>query len=80
MKIKDRVLRLHTTGFAGVVFYFLNVHKGYHFILFIRRRLGMKYGDDITLITRKFRRFSCLSLFIEQRFEFIYEIIFVRFS
>ena len=38
-----------------------------------------KYEVDVMLRTRYFRRFYNLSLFIEKRFEFIHEIIFIRF-
>ena len=65
---------LHTTGFAGVIFH-VCVYKGYHFVLLIWRCLGIKYEVDVILRTVTLFRKSCdLSLFIEQRFEFIYNL------
>ena len=78
MKIKDRVLRFTRKRFRWC--YFSSVYDGCHFVLLIWRCLGIKYEFEVILITRYFKRFCNLSLFIEQRFEFICEIIFIRFS
>ena len=78
MKIKDIVLRFTQNQFCWSCF--SSVYKGYHFILLIWRCLGIKYWDDVILSICYFRSFCDLSLSIEQRFEFIYEIIFIRFS
>ena len=64
MKIKDR--DRFKDRFADAVF--SCVYKGYHFVLVI----GIKYEVDVILRTRCFRRLCNLSLFIEQRFEFIH--------
>ena len=77
-KTKDRVLRFTHNRFRWCCF--SSVYKGYHFVLLIWRCLGIKYGDDAISRTRYFRRFCDLSLYIEQKFEFIYEIIFIRYS
>ena len=42
--------------------------------------LNAKYEVDVILRTHYFRRFYDLSVFIEQRFELIYKIIFIRSS
>ena len=77
MKIKDRVIGFTHNRFRWCCF--SSLYKGYNFVLLIWRCLGIKYGDGIILRTCYHRRFCDLSLFIEQRFEFIYEIIFIRF-
>ena len=81
MKITDEDQRQSTKVYTQpiLLMLFSGVHKSYHFILFILRCLGIKHGD-VMLRTHYFRRFYDLSLFIEQRFEFIYEIIFIGFS
>ena len=78
MKIKDRVLRFTHKRFRWCCF--PSVCKGCHFDLLIWRCLVVKYELDVILRTRYFRRSSDLSLFIEQRFESIYEIIFIKVS
>ena len=70
------VLRFTHTWFCWCCF--SSVYKGYHFVLLIWYCLGIEYGDEVIRICY-FRRFCGLSFFIELRFEFIYEIIFVRF-
>ena len=61
MKIKDRVLRFTRSPF--LLCCFLSVYKGYQFVLLIWRCLGIKYGDEVILTTRCFRRFCYLNLF-----------------
>ena len=70
MKTKDRVL-----SFTHKRFYwccFSSWHKGCYFVLFIWRCLGIKCEVNVILRICYFSRLCDLSLFIEQRFEFIY--------
>ena len=69
-------------GALNKYYFKMNTVNSKFWLLFqnlIGRCLGIKYGDDVILRTHYFRRFCDLNLFIEQRFEFIYEIIFIRF-
>ena len=78
MKIKERVLRFTHNRFCWC--YFSSVYKGYHFALLILSCRGIKYEIGVILWTHYFRRFCDLSPFIEPKFGFMYEIIFIRFS
>ena len=66
MKIKDRVLRLRTKATIWFTYLMLSRYQ----IWWNWRHIKKCY----------FRRFCDLSLFIEQRFEFIYGSILIRFS
>ena len=78
MKMKDRTLMFTHNRFCCCCF--SSVYKSYHFVLLISRSLGIKYEADFILRTHYFSRFCDFSLFIEQRFKYLYEIIFIRFS
>ena len=79
MKIKDRLLRFTHNRFHwccfSIVYKIVTILFNFNFVEL--RCLGIKYEVAVILRTRYF---CDLSLFIEQRLEFIHEVIFIRFS